>query len=139
MFCIDDEKRQELITEDIGLVEDNPELEALLSWPDAHIIMVRPTPDDSALTLILQIYAAKAAVRVISRTRSHWHGRIPASGLVYVVLSGLRRYVGPIPFPDLMAWRADSSRFPNDDLNRLKLHRDNFPPVPSPANGTLLT
>jgi hypothetical protein len=133
MFCIEDEKRHELITEGIGLLEGSQELEGILRWPDAHIILVRPTPDDSALTLTLQPYGAKAAIRVISRTISHWHGRIPASGLVYVVLPGLRRHAGPISFTDYVAWNCNRDRFPNREFDQLKTYVDSLPPPPPPV------
>lgn len=132
LFCKDDKKRENLLV-GTGMLEGHAEMEKILTWTgvqatDVHMLMIRSFPH--VVLFALRLYGGPVAIRPISRTPSHWEGRLSHSGILYVIAPGLQRYIGPIPFEQFLGWKLN--QMPQPELDDFKRRMDEIPKVVPP-------
>lgn len=73
----------------------------------AHVFTL--VPRSRGLALDVNVYKRWGGMQVTADP-SHWDGHIPnGSGLVFVVVPGLRRSVGPVPLEEYIAWKLQAT------------------------------
>lgn len=124
LWTRDPEERANIPIPGTGFLDASSSLSDL-AWPDGHVIALIPL--GTALALHLSLFGRSATISVTEDAR-HWQDRISPSGLIYVVVPGLRRYAGPIPFPEYCAWKI--SGVPCRELDDLRNAVAALPPPP---------
>lgn len=106
--------------------EDRTAGKQFLSWENGHVLTLLPTGGRLALTA--SFYGNQSATVQISETLEHWVGRGLENGVAYVISPGLRKFVGPISLPDMIAHRINEVK--NVALTQLEQEVGAVPPLP---------
>ncbi len=96
-----------------------------LAIDGGHVFLLQPT--GGKLALRVYIYKQRGTVAVTADHR-HWEDRVLPDGMVFIVIPGLRRYVGPVNLIDYLRWKR--AGVPHDDLDRLKEEMDQLSVLP---------
>jgi hypothetical protein len=108
-----------------------------LSIHGGHVLVFKPV--GSKLAMHVQIYKQRATVAVTTNP-NHWANVIPAEGMVFIVIPGLKRVVGPVGLGEYIAWKDHDARHEKldqlkDEMNRVAelppYHLDSAPILPS--------
>jgi hypothetical protein len=128
-------KRKELGVRFTGVIpkmleQDYNFMEDLTTWYGGHTILLLPTGD--MLSLWANFYEVHSLGIAITSNRDHWKGKIDRSGLLFVLVPGLKKVVGPISLINLFAHKNKEDYYENTQLTELEgLIRENsvLPPV----------
>lgn len=102
-------------------------LQPVMSWPGGHVVCVLCAAD--MLVLFVSFYESQMAEVLISSNPSHWKGQIQDEGIVFVVMPGLGKSVGPIDMAEYISHSTESD-YSNPLLSALEREMDQCPPLP---------
>lgn len=89
-----------------------------LNWPGGHLLLLLPWLD--RLFLYASFYGKQETAVVVSAEPEHWTSRISESGRLYVIVPGLRKYVGPKTLSEFLAHRMPGVPFVDQELKTLE-------------------
>ena len=115
LWCLDDVARQTIPVHGTRIGQPIQDLTRFMSWPGGHVLMLRPFPN-IGLALSLTLYGEQTGVTLVTTNPSHWQGKFGEAGVVYVIVPGLQRLVGPIDGSTFIGWkviRADPKPSPS--------------------------
>jgi hypothetical protein len=105
LWCQDDVARQTISVHGTRIGQPIQDLTRFISWLGGHVLMLRPFPS-IGLALSLILYGVQTAVTLVTTNPLHWQGQVGEGGVVYVIVPGLQRLVGPIDGSMFIGWKA---------------------------------
>jgi len=126
LWTPDDDARQTIPVRGTSFLYGEESLRDHLAWEGCHVLVLKPLPH--ALAMILILYGVQVGATQVTTDTSHWERVIPSDGLVYVVVPGLRRAVGPLDLGAYLAWRL--GQMPHAALDNLARDIDAVPQPP---------
>ncbi len=76
-------------------------LKRLLCWEAGHLVCLQLIPE--GIALFTNFYGEQTATLQISTSTEFWREDYPERGIVFVVVPGLRRFVGPLSIEDFVS------------------------------------
>lgn len=86
------------------LKDDFTDISKLLNRPYCHTLMLLPV--DNRLCLYASFYGTQTSIIEISSEQQHWENNIPSQGLVFTILPGFQKCVGPLSLIDYINHNA---------------------------------
>jgi hypothetical protein len=108
----------------LGELNDN--FKRFMSWPSGHIIALITT--GNLLSLYVSFYEHQCAIIQVSAEPEHWNGIITQS-IVFVIIPGLQRYVGPKNMASYIGHKIEPS-IKDPDLCNLENEMSNVIELP---------